>query len=89
MSKLAIAREETVKVETLNELCEIVRYNNRVFAHHINQIDARSRSTRKWLGIGFLTATFSCFCIEARFNNLENRLKKHEERLGIRVVEGE
>lgn len=86
MSKLALS-EKVVRVETLEDLCEVVRYNNNVFAHHINVLDARSRSTRKWLGIGFLAATFSCFCIEARFCNIEDRLKKHEERLGIATEE--
>lgn len=86
MSKLAL-KEEVVRVENLTDLCEIVRHNNNVFANRINAIDARSRSTRKWLGIGFLMATFSCFCIEARFNNIENRLKKQEERLGIATEE--
>ena len=86
MSRMAL-EEKTVKVETLADLCEIVRYNNNVFASHINKIDARSRSTRKWLGIGFLTATVSYFCIEARFCNIEDRLKKHEERLGIATEE--
>lgn len=82
MSRMAL-EGKTVKVETLADLCEIVRYNNKVFASHINRIDARSRSTRKWLGVGFLMATFSCFCIEARFCNVEDRLTKQEERLGI------
>jgi len=86
MSKLAL-KEEVVRVENLTDLCEIVRHNNNVFANHINVIDARSRSTRKWLGIGFLMATFSCFCIEARFTNVEDRLTKQEERLGIATEE--
>lgn len=86
MSKLALS-EQVVRVETLEDLCKIVRYNNDVFAHHINKLDARSRSTRKWLGIGFLAASLTCFGIEARFCNIEDRLKKHEERLGIATEE--
>ena len=86
MSKLAL-KEEVVRVENLEDLCEIIRYNNNVFAHHINKLDARSRSTRKWLGIGFLAAGLACFTFEARFCNIEDRLKKHEERLGIATEE--
>jgi hypothetical protein len=86
MSKLTL-KEEVVRVENLEDLCEIVRYNNNVFAHHINKLDARSRSTRKWLGIGFLAAGLACFTIEARFCNVEDRLKKQEERLGIATEE--
>lgn len=88
MSKLALS-EQVVKVETLEDLCEIVRYNNNVFAHHINKLDARSRSTRKWLGIGFLMASFTCAMIDIRFDNIEDRLKKQEERLGIAAAEEE
>lgn len=86
MSKQLIS-EQVVKVESLEDLCEIVRYNNNVFAHHINKLDARSRSTRKWLGIGFIMFGFCGLCIEARFSNVEDRLKKHEERLGIATEE--
>lgn len=86
MSKLALS-EQVVRVETLEDLCEVVRYNNNVFAHHINKLDARSRSTRKWLGIGFIMVGFCGLSIEARFCNIEDRLKKHEERLGIATEE--
>ena len=86
MSKLALS-EQVVRVETLEDLCKIVRYNNDVFAHHINKLDARSRSTRKWLGTGFIMFGFCGLCIEARLCNIEDRLKKHEERLGIATEE--
>lgn len=82
MSRMAL-EEKTVKVETLADLCEIVRYNNNVFASHINRIDARSRSTRKWLGVGFILSAITWFAIDVRFTNVEDRLTKQEERLGI------
>ncbi len=86
MSRIAL-EEKTVKVETLADLCEIVRYNNNVFASHINKIDARSRSTRKWLGVGFVLFGLTTLAIDVRFTNVEDRLKKHEERLGIATEE--
>ena len=86
MSRMAL-EEKTVKVETLADLCEVVRYNNNVFASHINRIDARSRSTRKWLGVGFVLSAITWFAIDVRFTNVEDRLKKQEERLGIATEE--
>ena len=86
MSRMAL-EEKTVKVETLADLCEIVRYNNNVFASHINKLDARSRSTRKWLGVGFVLSAITWFAIDVRFANVEDRLKKQEERLGIATEE--
>lgn len=86
MSRMAL-EEKTVKVETLADLCEIVRYNNNVFASHINKLDTRSRSTRKWLGVGFILSAITWFAIDVRFTNVEDRLKKQEERLGIATEE--
>ncbi len=82
MSKFAL-KEEVVRVENLDDLCEIVRHNNNVFANRINAIDARSRSTRKALGWSFIGAAIAYVLIDVRFCNIEDRLKKHEERLGI------
>lgn len=88
MSKQLLS-EQVVKVDTLEDLCEIVRFNNNVFANHINKLDARLKRTRKCVVVGFIAMALTCFSVEARFCNIEDRLRKQEERLGITAAEEE